>query len=107
VFQFACEEKSTRLQQRLHFLYPNGPKIFRRGNQLWVRSPIGFVWRNLRHPADRAVQFRPESFLLLDDESVLALHRSDSPVWRADVLSWDDGSDSDVESDVDSAFICT
>jgi len=43
VFQFACEEKSTRLTQGLHILYPNGPKIFRRGNQLRIRSPIGFV----------------------------------------------------------------
>jgi len=42
-FQLASEEVSTRLPQRLHLLYPNGPRIFRRGNQLWIRSPIGFV----------------------------------------------------------------
>jgi len=28
VFQFACEEESTRLPQGLHLLYPNGPNIF-------------------------------------------------------------------------------
>jgi len=78
---------STRLPQGLHLLYPNGSNIFRRGKQLWIRSPIGFVWRNPRYPADRAVQLHPESFLLLDDGSVfrravLALHRSGSPVFR-------------------------
>jgi len=62
VFQLACEEESTRLPQGLHLLYPNGPSIFRRGNQLCIRSPIGFVGRDLRYPADRAVQIHPESF---------------------------------------------
>jgi len=76
VFQFACKEESTRLPQGLHLLYPNGPNIFRLGNQLWIRSPIGFVWRNLRYPADRAVQLHPESFLLLDDGSVLVFRRA-------------------------------
>jgi len=112
VFQFACAEESTRLPQGLHLLYPNGPNIFRRGNQLWIRSPIGFVWRNLRYPAGRVVQLHPESFLLLDDGSVLvfrravlALHRSGSPVLRADVPSWYDESDSGVECDIGSAFV--
>jgi len=73
VFQFACEEESNRLPQGLHLPYPNGPSIFRRGNQLWIRSPIVFVWRNLRYAADRAVQIHPESFR----RAVLALHRSD------------------------------
>jgi len=79
------------------------------GNQLWIRSPIGFVWRDLRYPADPD---HPESFLLLDDGSVLvfrravlALQRSDSPVLRADVSSWYDDSDSGVECDIGSAFV--
>jgi len=33
------------------------------------------------------------------------LHRSDSPVLRADVSSWDDESDSGVECDIGSAFV--
>jgi len=76
VFQFAREENSTRLPQGLHLLYPNGPKIFRRGNQLWIRSPIGFVWRDLRYPAECGVQLHPFSYW------------TTGPTWFSGVLSW-------------------
>jgi len=105
MFQLACAEESTRLPQGLHLLYPNGPNIFRRGNQLWIRSPIGFVWRNLRYPAGRVVQLPTSNFILVFRRAVLALHRSDSPVLRADVSSWYIESDSGVECDIGSAFV--
>jgi len=55
-----------------------------------------------------------ESLLLLDDGSVLvfrravlAMHRSNSPILRADVSSWHDDSYSGVECNLESALTCT
>jgi len=74
--------------------------MFRRGDKLWIRSPIGFVWRNLEYPADRAVQLHPVPRPFSYWRAVLALQRSNSPILRADVSSWEDDTDSDVECDV-------
>jgi len=40
VLQFACEVRATRPPQGLCFLYPNGPKMFRRVVKLWIRSRL-------------------------------------------------------------------
>jgi len=69
---------------------------------LWIRSPNGHVWRNLRYPADRDFQLHPESFLLLDDGSVLGFVRAVLALHRSD-----NNSDSGVKYDVESALICT
>jgi len=100
---------SVRLPQGLHLRYPN-PNI----TYFVEEINCGYVVRLVLFGAtyDIQVQLHPESFLLLDDGSVLvfrravlALHRSDSPVLRADVPSWYDESDSGVECDIGSAFV--
>jgi len=77
-FQLASEEVSTRLPQRLHLLYPNGPRIFRRGNQLWIRSPIGFVWRAYGIQLIVLIKFILNPFS----------YWTTGPSWFFGVLSW-------------------